>query len=133
MGDELIGKYNNRIDSIYISCKMDDYNDHKYRREYDMKIIGENLRRCREKNNLSVIYVRDYLRIGSVQSIYKWEEGLCYPQADNLLALMELYGAKLSDIIGTAEEKMRFLVDVYHYDEEERYKRIKEYVIRMGQ
>ena len=133
MDGELIGKNKNRIDSIYISYKTDDYSDHKYRREYDMKIIGENLRKCRKKNNLSVIYVRDYLRIGSVQSIYKWEEGLCYPQADNLLARMELYGAKLSDIIGTAEEKMRFLVDVDYYDEEERYKRVKEYVIRIGQ
>lgn len=59
MDGESIGKNKYRIDSIYISYKIDNYNVHKYRREYDMKIIGENLRRCREKNNLSVIYVRD--------------------------------------------------------------------------
>ncbi|MCQ2497032.1 MAG: helix-turn-helix domain-containing protein [Lachnospiraceae bacterium] len=70
----------------------------KYRPEYDMAVIGENLKRLREANNLTVDQVREYLRLGSVQAVYKYEKGKCYPQADTMFALMELYGAQLSDI-----------------------------------
>lgn len=72
----------------------------RYRSEYDLKQIGNNLRKCRKRCDLSVEYVRDYLLLSSVQAVYKWEEGRCYPQADTLLALMELYEAELADIIG---------------------------------
>lgn len=70
----------------------------KKRPEYDMKIIGANLKRLREKKHLSVEEVREYLGLSSVQAVYKYESGKGYPQADTLLALMELYEAKLEDI-----------------------------------
>lgn len=47
----------------------------KYRKEYNLKVIGENLKYYREKNNFSVEYIRKYLRLGSKQAIYKWENG----------------------------------------------------------
>lgn len=71
----------------------------KYRPEYDMKVIGENLKRLREAKSLSVKDVQEYLRLGSVQAIYKYENGKGYPQVDTMFALMELYEANLSDII----------------------------------
>ena len=77
----------------------------RYRPEYDMKVIGSNLRKCREEKKFSVEEVKNYLRIGSVQAIYKWEEGKNYPQADNLLALMELYDAGPGDITGRGKRK----------------------------
>ena len=33
------------------------------------------------------------MQLGTVQTIYKWERGDGLPQADTLLALMQLYGA----------------------------------------
>lgn len=45
----------------------------KYRPEYNPKVIGENLRRLRKEKCLSVKEVQEYLRIGSVQAIYKYE------------------------------------------------------------
>ena len=36
-----------------------------------MKVIGENLKRLREAKSLSVKDVQEYLRLGSVQAIYK--------------------------------------------------------------
>ena len=69
------------------------------RPEYDRKLIGRNLRRLREAKGLSVDEVRNYLCLGSVQAIYKYEEGKSYPPADNMLALMELYEAELRDVI----------------------------------
>lgn len=43
--------------------------------------------------------VREYLQLGSVQAIYKYEAGLSYPPADTLLALMELYDIDRTDLI----------------------------------
>lgn len=74
------------------------------RPEYDMKVIGQNLRRLRIAKNLSVDEVRQYLCLGSVQAIYKYERGKGYPQADTMFALMELYGADMSDIVMNHEE-----------------------------
>ena len=54
----------------------------RYRPEYDMKVIGQNLKRLRESKNLSVDEVREYLCLGSVQAVYKYEKGKSYPQAD---------------------------------------------------
>lgn len=71
----------------------------KHRREYDMKLVGRNLRRLREKMNLSVEDVREYLCLGSVQAIYKYEAGRNYPQADVLLALLELYESDYRELI----------------------------------
>ena len=69
------------------------------RPEYDKELIGDNLRRRRQARNLSVEQVREYLGLGSTQSIYKWEEGRSFPQADNLFALMEWYGMELKDLL----------------------------------
>ena len=71
----------------------------RYRPEYDMKIVGKNLKRLRLANHLSIKEVRDYLRFGSVQAIYKYEAGMGYPQVDTMFALMELYQASLDDIV----------------------------------
>lgn len=70
----------------------------KYRPEYDPEVIGANLKRLRQAKLLSVEDVKDYLRLGSVQAIYKYEKGKGYPQVDTMFALMELYEASLSDI-----------------------------------
>ena len=69
------------------------------RKEYDIKVIGSNLRELRLKNNLSIEDVRKYMQLGTVQAVYKWERGDCLPQADSLLALMELYGVNKIDTI----------------------------------
>lgn len=69
------------------------------RPEYDRRMIGENLRRCRQRRDLSVEQVREYLNIGSLQAIYKWEEGKSYPQTDTMFALMELYEIELRDLL----------------------------------
>ena len=71
----------------------------RHRREYDIKLVGKNLRRLREEKNLSVEDVRAYLCLGSVQAIYKYEWGRNYPQADVLLALLELYEADYRDLV----------------------------------
>ena len=63
----------------------------KERSEYDLIATGKNIRKIRKNRNFSVEYVRQYMKLESVQAIYKWEKGKCFPSADNLLALAELY------------------------------------------
>ena len=70
-----------------------------YRPEYDMEVVGKNLKRLRENKALTVEEVREYLRLGSVQAVYKYERGESYPQADTMFALMQLYGASVEDIV----------------------------------
>ena len=71
----------------------------RVRPEYDFKVIGNNLRKLRIKNGLTVEEVRQYMQLGTVQSIYKWERGEGLPQADSLIALLELYGENRIDTI----------------------------------
>lgn len=80
----------------------------RHRPEYDLKVIGENLKRLRKKNGFSVDEVREYLHMGTVQAIYKYERGAGYPPADTLLALMDLYHADYHDIVEehTIEENL---------------------------
>ena len=79
----------------------------KTRFEYNKKEIGRRLRYYRKNAKLSADEVRRYLSLGSVQAIYKWENGVTIPAVDNFLALMELYGVERFDMItaGTDEPK----------------------------
>lgn len=61
------------------------------RPEYNLSATGKKLRQLRKEKNLSVEDVREYMKLESVQAIYRWELGYNFPTADNLLALAELY------------------------------------------
>ncbi len=78
----------------------------KYRTEYDLKVIGKNLKRLREQHHMTVEQLREYLCLGSVQAIYKYEAGVGYPQADTMLALMELYGVGVNEIVKSHEGEL---------------------------
>ncbi len=114
----------------------------KYRPEYNLKIIGENLKRLRIRKGLTVEEVREYLRLGSVQAVYKYEQGRGYPQTDAMFALMELYDASLSDIIYKYEPircdcywmDMGVIIEVANNNRTGHFKRIKRYyeIMRKG-
>ena len=75
------------------------------RPEYDLKLIGKNLKRLRLARHLTVEEVREYLCLGSVQAVYKYEAGQGLPQADTMFALMELYGAEVRDLTRESGEE----------------------------
>ena len=109
----------------------------KYRPEYDKELIGKNLRRCRQAKGFSVEQVREYLRIGSIQAIYKWEEGKSYPQTDTMFALMELYDIGIQDLL--YKEKKEMSINIYfekdtffaEREKESRMKRLVQYLKRL--
>ena len=76
------------------------------RSEYDFRVIGRNLSNLRKAKNLSVEEVREYMQLGSVQAVYKWERGESLPQCDSLFALMELYEVdNIYDIVNEKESE----------------------------
>ena len=80
------------------------------RPEYDARKTGENLRRLRLLCGYTADAVREYLGVGTVQAVYKWERGDCFPTLDNFLALAELYGADPMKIV-VRRESSHLIVD----------------------
>jgi transcriptional regulator with XRE-family HTH domain len=64
---------------------------------------------------MTVEQLREYLCLGSVQAIYKYEAGVGYPQADTMLALMELYGVGVNEIVQNHEGELSspFVVAIF--------------------
>ena len=78
------------------------------RPNFDMEVVGNNLRRLRKAKNLKVTEVRDYLGFESTQAVYKYESGNGYPQVETMFALMMLYDASIDDLIYPTEEVNSF-------------------------
>ena len=82
------------------------------RPEYDTKELGRKLKYCREKKDLTVEAVRQYLRLSSVQAIYRWESGVALPTLDNFMALMDLYDVNPKSLMVKKEEyQQRILME----------------------
>lgn len=58
-----------------------------YRKEYDLKAVGRNIRAVRRDRHISVEQVREHLMLESTETVYRWERGIMLPQADTLIAL----------------------------------------------
>lgn len=71
----------------------------KKRPEYSLTKTGERIRKLRKQKRISVEQIRKYLQLESMQAIYKWENGKCFPQADNLLALAKLFEVSPFEIL----------------------------------
>lgn len=69
------------------------------RPEYNLKKMGEQIRKLRRERGISVEQIREYMQFCSSQAIYKWEKGMCFPQADNLMALAKLFDVNPNDIM----------------------------------
>ena len=65
----------------------------------DKKKTGVKLRRLMDKQGLSVKDVQAYLKLGSVQSIYHWLNGISLPTVDNLYALSQLLCVTVDDML----------------------------------
>jgi transcriptional regulator with XRE-family HTH domain len=57
----------------------------------DMARTGENLRNIMLSKGFTVKDVQEFLRLGSVQSIYRWFDGKSMPTIDNLYVLSDLF------------------------------------------
>jgi transcriptional regulator with XRE-family HTH domain len=69
------------------------------RPEFDLRASGARMREIRISRNITVKQVVAYMGFESVQAIYKWEAGKCFPQADNLMALARLYNVNPAELM----------------------------------
>lgn len=93
------------------------------RPDYDLKIIGNNLKALRKKKGLTAEEVSEYLGIGSERTIYYYESGERVAPFDVMFALMELYDANLADVIGVTKAKVLY---PFGKTEEEQERRLRE-------
>ncbi|MDU1594496.1 MAG: helix-turn-helix transcriptional regulator [Staphylococcus epidermidis] len=56
--------------------------------------IGKELKKLRKENNITQEYLAEKLYV-SIQTINKWENGKCLPDAINLLHIAQFYGVSL--------------------------------------
>ncbi len=60
---------------------------------------GIKLRKIMDEHGITVKDVQEYLKLGSVQSVYHWLNGLSMPTVDNLYALSEYFKLPIDDMI----------------------------------
>lgn len=66
--------------------------------------IGENIRSCRRKMNLTQEQLAEKLGV-SFQSVSRWENDLTYPDMELLPALMGIFGITADELLGVSEAK----------------------------
>lgn len=65
----------------------------------NIPMTGKNIKKLREKHNISVLELQAFLSLASTQAIYQWERGISLPTVDNLCALSHLFGLSMNDIL----------------------------------
>lgn len=60
---------------------------------------GINLRKIMDERNITVKQVQQYLKLGSIQSVYHWLNGLSMPTVDNLYALSQLFDLPIDALV----------------------------------
>ena len=66
--------------------------------------IGENIRSCRRKMNLTQEQLADKLGV-SFQSVSRWENDLTYPDMELIPALTGIFGVSADELLGVSEAK----------------------------
>ena len=65
----------------------------------DLKRTGQNILYLRERQGLSVKELQSMLGFATPQAIYKWQQGVCLPTVDNLVALSVIFSVPVDSIL----------------------------------
>ena len=65
----------------------------------DLRETGINLQRIMDKRGITSKTIKEFLNLGSIQTIYNWCNGLNMPTVDNLYALSQLLQVSIDEII----------------------------------
>ena len=60
---------------------------------------GVNLRRIMDKRGITPKDIKEFLNLGSIQTVYNWFNGLNMPTVDNLYALSQFLQVPIDEII----------------------------------
>ena len=65
----------------------------------NLRETGINLRRIMDKSGITPKDIKEFLNLGSIQTVYNWFNGLNMPTIDNLYALSQLLRVPIDEII----------------------------------
>lgn len=65
----------------------------------NLRETGINLHRIMDKRGINPKDIKEFLNLGSVQTVYNWCNGLNMPTVDNLYALSQLLRVPIDEII----------------------------------
>ena len=65
----------------------------------DMAATGENISRLRKEAGLSVRDIQEAMGFTAPNAVYKWERGESLPALENLMALSQLFGVRMEEIL----------------------------------
>lgn len=65
----------------------------------NMEKTGENIKRLRTEQNISVADIQAFLGLATPQAVYQWQAGITLPSVDHLCALSHLFGVTMNDIL----------------------------------
>ena len=65
----------------------------------NLRETGVNLHRIMDKRGITPKDIKEYLNLGSIQTVYNWCNGLNMPTIDNLYALSQFFRVPIDDII----------------------------------
>ena len=65
----------------------------------NLRETGINLQRIMDKRGFTPKDIKEFLNLGSIQTIYNWCNGLNMPTVDNLYALSQLLQVSIDEII----------------------------------
>lgn len=65
----------------------------------NIRETGVNLRRTMDKRGVTPKDIKEFLGLGSIQTVYNWFNGLNMPTVDNLYALSQLLRVPIDEII----------------------------------
>lgn len=65
----------------------------------NLRETGVNLRRIMDRRGITPKDIKEYLNLGSIQTVYNWCNGLNLPTVDNLYALSQLLQVPIDEIV----------------------------------
>ena len=65
----------------------------------NLRETGVNLHRIMDKRGITPKDIKEFLNLGSIQTVYNWCNGLNMPTVDNLYALSQLLRVSIDKII----------------------------------
>ena len=65
----------------------------------NLRETGVNLRRIMDKRGITPKDIKEFLNLGSIQTVYNWFNGLNMPTVDNLYALSQFLQVSIDEII----------------------------------
>ena len=65
----------------------------------NLRETGVNLHRIMDKRGITPKDIKEFLNLGSIQTVYNWCNGLNMPTIDNLYALSQLLQVTIDEII----------------------------------